>query len=218
MFIPAIEAAGFTPIRPEAKGSPLIHGQIVKHLSEADLVLCDLSSHNPNVFFELGVRTSLNKPIALVRDEHTKLPFDTSGINTLRYDSKLQGWDVADEIKKITEHITESAASCDEQNPLWRQFGLAITASEPSANESPIEAKLDLFGTQIAQLHRLVGANLALEKRKPTDEEFRHHHDDAQPQFVDGDHPSNLGQLAHSLIAAELPLEGRSRFVFGTIG
>ncbi|WP_344341237.1 hypothetical protein, partial [Streptomyces rhizosphaericus] len=68
LFVPAIEAAGYTAIRPAASGTDLIHSRIIQNLEQADFVLCDLSQSNANVFFELGVRTSLNKPIALVSD------------------------------------------------------------------------------------------------------------------------------------------------------
>lgn len=145
LFIPAIQAAGYEPVIPAAKGSFLIHGQIIKHLSETDLVLCDLSSHNPNVFFELGVRTSINLPVALVKDEHTSIPFDTSGINTFQYKSTLHGWDKDDQTDALKSHINDSAESCGGNNPLWNQFGLTITAQEPSSGGSPLEAKLDLL-------------------------------------------------------------------------
>src|SRR3712207_6973285 len=38
-----------------------------------------------------------------------------------------------------------SATSCAGENPLWRQFGLTIRAHEPDADESPLEAKVDLL-------------------------------------------------------------------------
>lgn len=152
LFVPAIEAAGFRPIRPIAEGSHLIHGLIIKNLSEADLVLVDLSSHNPNVFFELGVRTSLNLPIALVKDEHMTLPFDTSGINTHAYDSRLNVWDIEDERRALVKHLADSSASCGGENPLWRQFGLTMRASEPNAAESPLEAKVDLLASHLLTL------------------------------------------------------------------
>lgn len=152
LFEAAIRDAGFEPIRPAAQGSHLIHGSIIKHLSTADLVLVDLSSHNPNVFFELGVRTSVNLPIALVRDEHTEIPFDTAGINTHRYDSNLRGWEILEEQRRLAAHIRDSEASCAGQNPLWRQFGLTIKASEPESNESPLEAKVDLLTSQLVHM------------------------------------------------------------------
>lgn len=152
LFVRAIEAAGFQPLKPVAQGSHLIHGLIIRHLSTADLVLVDLSSHNPNVFFELGVRTSLNLPIALVRDEHTSLPFDTAGINTYTYDSKLKGWEIEEQQRNLAQHVKESHQSCAGQNPLWRQFGLTIKAQEPDADESPLEAKMDLLTDRIFHL------------------------------------------------------------------
>lgn len=58
LFAPAIEKAQYEVIPPAAKGSDLIHAEIIKHLETADLVLCDMSTLNPNVFFELGIRTA----------------------------------------------------------------------------------------------------------------------------------------------------------------
>ena len=157
LFVRAIEHAGFEAVRPVAQGSHLIHGMIIDHLSRADLVLCDLSSHNPNVFFELGVRTSLNLPIALVRDEHTDLPFDTSGINTHAYSSALRGWEIEAEVERLTAHIADSARSCAGENPLWRQFGLSIRAREPDAKESPLEAKVDLLVDSMSDMQKRLG-------------------------------------------------------------
>lgn len=39
LFEPAIRAAGFEPIRPVAAGAHVIHGSIIKRLSESDLVV-----------------------------------------------------------------------------------------------------------------------------------------------------------------------------------
>jgi len=45
----------------------LIHAEIIRNIENADLVLCDMSCLNPNVFFEFGIRTSLNKPVSVVK-------------------------------------------------------------------------------------------------------------------------------------------------------
>lgn len=154
LFEKAILLAGYTPVRPAVTGSFLIHGAIIEQLSTADLVLVDLSSHNPNVFFEFGVRTSLNLPISLVRDEHTSLPFDTAGINTYSYDSKLNGWNMDREVAALAEHLANCATSCAGENPLWRQFGLTIRAGTPNPDESPFEAKVDLLASRLEELRR----------------------------------------------------------------
>ena len=91
LFIPALEKIKMNPIRPIAEGSDLIHAEIIKNLEKADLVLCDASCLNPNVFYELGIRTALDKPVAIVRDDMTpKIPFDTTIINHHTYESALR--------------------------------------------------------------------------------------------------------------------------------
>ena len=78
LFNPAIRDVEYEPISPLHKGSELIHADILRNLHEADLVLCDMSSLNANVFFELGIRTALDKPVCLVVDDKTpQTPFDT---------------------------------------------------------------------------------------------------------------------------------------------
>jgi hypothetical protein len=152
LFVPAVEKAGFEAIRPSASGTSMIHGRIVQHLIEVDMVLCDLSQHNPNVFFELGVRTSLDKPIALVKDEHLKIPFDTSGLNTHEYSSKLDVWDLPSQIDALATHILDSVRESNGTNPMWQHFGVAIAAARPSEDLSPADARLEILVDRISGL------------------------------------------------------------------
>lgn len=175
LFVPAIELAGYEPVIPIAKGSHLIHDVIIRQLSECELVLCDLSSHNPNVFFELGVRTSLNLPVALVHDGEARLPFDTSGINTLDYRPALHGWELEEDRQKLAQHVVDAVATCAGANPMWKKFGLEIKAHEPQAAGSPLEAKLDLLAARLEDQERLRGvlgltyADVRAEPRYPVE-------------------------------------------------
>jgi hypothetical protein len=63
LMMPAAEMAGYVPRSPIARGSDLIHAEIVRQLETADVVLCDISTLNANVFFELGIRTAIDKPV-----------------------------------------------------------------------------------------------------------------------------------------------------------
>jgi hypothetical protein len=152
LFGPAIEAVGFKVIKPISKGTAMIHADIVKHLSTSDMVLCDLSSLNANVFFELGVRTSLDKPIAIVKDEKMKvIPFDLSGTNVHTYDSALDPWSISEQVDELKEHLKDAEESCNGTNPMWQQYGLKFRAEQPSSDESPTEAKLDLILSRLSQ-------------------------------------------------------------------
>src|SRR5688572_18049053 len=48
LFRPAVEQAGYTLRPPFAAGADLIHAEIIKNLEAVDLVLCDISTLNPN--------------------------------------------------------------------------------------------------------------------------------------------------------------------------
>jgi hypothetical protein len=152
LFVPAIVGAGYEPVLPLSTGSELIHARIVQQLAECDLVLCDLSANNPNVFFEMGVRTSFDLPIALVWDGLTSLPFDTSGINTHKYGPALNLWEHESEKDALVRHILDSADTCAGTNPMWKQFGVRIKAEEPHSDANPLEAKVDVLSQQIGQL------------------------------------------------------------------
>ncbi len=154
LLVPSIEAAGYTAIPPVAKGSHMIHGEIVRNLAYSDMVLFDLSQSNPNVYFELGVRTSLDKPVTLVKDRFSTLQFDTSGINTHDYDQHLKAWTLDSQISQLANHIADSAASCKGKNPMWRHFGVQLAAETPSSAMEPGDAKLDLLAERIDQIAR----------------------------------------------------------------
>lgn len=129
LFVPAIERAGLRAIPPIAQGADVIHAEIIKNLESCDLVLCDISTLNPNVFFELGCRTALNKPVCYVKDNLTlRIPFDTGIINHHTYSSSLAPWELKEEVGSLASHIVASAERSNDQNKLWQYFGLRSTA------------------------------------------------------------------------------------------
>jgi len=154
LFIPAIESAGLTPLKPIMTGADLIHAEIIKRLEEADLVVCDMSRLNANVFFELGIRTALDRPAALVKDDKTaQVPFDTGVINYHTYDSSLSPWKLDDEIQALSAHLQETARRAEGRNALWRYFGLTQRA-EPAKLENPLEEKIDLVLREVSTSSR----------------------------------------------------------------
>ena len=152
LFVPAIEAAGFEAILPVAKGADLIHARIIEHLEQADLVLCDMSALNPNVFFELGIRVALNKPISLVMDETTKrnrnIPFDIQLINHHIYRAGPEPVTISEEIHSLKKHAENSLASNPQGNLLWHFFGVSRAAVPHGANVSR-EDRLEYLTMQV---------------------------------------------------------------------
>jgi hypothetical protein len=91
LICPAIKKAGLSAERDDDDYvSRLIGEGIWSKIEKDDLVLCDLSSHNPNVHLELGWALRSNKRIVLIKDEVTIATFDLNQYFTLKYSSKLQ--------------------------------------------------------------------------------------------------------------------------------
>jgi hypothetical protein len=164
LFEPAIEAAGLDPVRPAAQGADLIHAEIVRNLETADLVLCDTSSLNPNVFFELGIRTALDLPVCLVRDSVTEIPFDTGVLNYHEYDHQLSSWNLQDEVGRMAQHLTVTQKRSAGQNGLWRHFGLTQRGTEAirAGADAPEGAAMAVL------LEELRGLRAALDDGTPT--------------------------------------------------
>ncbi len=77
----------------------VIQNTIIRNLYHSDVVVCDLSSQNPNVFFELGVRMTFRKPCILIVDSNTKAPFDVSSIKYLKYPKTLHKYELERELE-----------------------------------------------------------------------------------------------------------------------
>ena len=111
---PACENANFEPIRADDEvKTNYIALDIVKKIIESDLVLCDLSSKNPNVLYELGIRQAFNKKVVLIKDKKTGRIFDIQGFRTIDYDESLRIDEVEKNVLAIASTLTETFASKD---------------------------------------------------------------------------------------------------------
>lgn len=106
IFKPAATAAGFVVKTAKRQGSDVIQSTIVTDLLRADLVLADLTEHNPNVLFELGMRMARDLPVALVRAKGTGPIFDVDNMLRVQdYSPNLWTSTVEKDVPVITEHI-----------------------------------------------------------------------------------------------------------------
>ena len=114
LHTPALEAAGFEVRTAMRTGSDVIQATILRELLSADLVLADLTEHNPNVLFELGLRIAEEKPIALVKAKGTGRVFDIDNmLRCAEYGSNLWPTTLATDVPVITEHVKGAWAGRD---------------------------------------------------------------------------------------------------------
>lgn len=95
VYEPALKAAGFAPSRADSNEHDrpgVLMNQIKSAITKSDLVLCDISGLNPNVFYEIGFAHALGKPTIVVCDESTKLPFDISHYRAIMFSKESPDW------------------------------------------------------------------------------------------------------------------------------
>jgi hypothetical protein len=106
LIIPAATEAGFEVRTANRQGTEIIHTTIVNEVLGADLAICDLTEHNPNVLFELGMRLAHEKPVALVHAEGTERVFDVDNVlRVLPYSPNLWRTTLDSDIPALKAHV-----------------------------------------------------------------------------------------------------------------
>jgi hypothetical protein len=127
---PSVIKSGYKPVRAdEIKNSNFIHLDIFQHLLSDRMAICDISSRNPNVFYELAFRQAHNLPTVLLKDEKTTSPFDISGIRYIEYKSHLR----ASTINKASEEICDFIAN-SKGNPNHNSIPYLLGATKNITN------------------------------------------------------------------------------------
>jgi hypothetical protein len=111
LIIRAAEKAGFTSsMVSENLAEDMIQASIVRNVYHNEVVVCDVSSLNPNVMLELGLRMATLLPLVLVFDGEKDYPFDIRSILHVRYPKGLNIFrmeafvdELADKIQKVNE-------------------------------------------------------------------------------------------------------------------
>jgi nucleoside 2-deoxyribosyltransferase len=86
-------------------GAGKIIDQIWRGIQSARVLVAELTTKNPNVFYELGLAHALRKPVILVSSNQDDVPFDLRHIRVILYDQTDPFWgqklidNVADKIK-----------------------------------------------------------------------------------------------------------------------
>ncbi len=110
---PVLEADGYQVIAAHTMSeSGTIDKQIFKELYEDKLVIANLTQNNPNVMYELAARHCFGKPVIIIAEEGSVLPFDILRERTIFYINDAQGiLDLRERLQRAVESIKFTKAS-----------------------------------------------------------------------------------------------------------
>jgi hypothetical protein len=103
---PAAEGAGFDVQTANKDGSDVIQSTIINELIDAELVIADLTDHNPNVLFELGFRMAQEKPVAIIKTSDTGGIFDVDNmLRVFEYSENLWTSTIKHDVPRLEGHL-----------------------------------------------------------------------------------------------------------------
>lgn len=157
LFIPACDAAGYRAVRAdEVRQTNLIHLDVLQKIIESPMALCDLSSRNPNVLFELGLRQAFDKPVVLVQEVGTPPIFDINPLRYASYRREMLYRQVIEDQREITDTIKETRQAIGNNksiNSIVKLLSLTHGASLANISEGEKEsAFLQLIMNEISNL------------------------------------------------------------------
>jgi O-acetyl-ADP-ribose deacetylase (regulator of RNase III) len=134
-----IEDLGIACIRSDEVGEAgWIHSSMFNHVYEADVAIVDITSLNPNVFYELGVRHALAEHVTvIIRGSGTSMPFDIQDLNVIEYDPGSMT-SVEEAKKKIADHVRNGLTLRKVDSPVREVLDIRVdsTSKRLSKTES----------------------------------------------------------------------------------
>ena len=133
---PAIDQCGIEAFRSDHLDKPgKISEQMFDAINNADLCIADLTGRNPNVYYELAIAQSANRPVIILIKKGEPLPFDVRDFRYIPYDFDPDEIAEGTYCKKVVNYIKEY------QNNEWFVKDVFSAFRQPSLNvdEGPID-------------------------------------------------------------------------------
>lgn len=158
---PACELSTVAPIRADdVKQTNLIHLDILQKLIDSPIAICDLSTRNPNVLFELGIRQAFDKPVVLIQEKGTPKIFDITPLRYLEYSKEMRYHDVLKSQKELSEAIDATIASdgaSGNVNSIVKLMALSQPASIPDIQgETKEDFAFDVLQSEMRDMRRMM--------------------------------------------------------------
>lgn len=164
IFKPALETVGFEVSKADDIYTPRpIMDDIRRSIVEADLILCEMTGKNPNVFYELGLAHAIGKPAILITCHEEDIPFDLRTVRTISYNCTQTKWS-----QKLEEQIVAAAKAVLSQSDIWPSPLLNNTndiLKQNKPSESELTTILTIIKSQIRRMERLDIDNLVYLKK-----------------------------------------------------
>lgn len=119
------------------------------------MAICDLSSRNPNVLFELGLRQAFDKPTVLVQEIGTPKIFDIAPLRYTEYRKELRYRDVLEDqsfISQALQATRDATGKGEGVNSIVSILSLARPATLKEVSEGDSSGLLQLVRAEMSEM------------------------------------------------------------------
>jgi len=165
----AVSDYGYSVTRADKMDQPgSITNQVIQKTINSELVIADLTDHNPNVFYELAVRHATGEPYIQLINSNESIPFDISDFRTIRYGLKVDKADQAkEEIRGLLQKLEDEEPEFD--NPISASAemqSLRESADPTDQNLAEILNTMYSLDNRMNQLENLITNSESESERK----------------------------------------------------
>ncbi len=156
ILIPVLKDHNYETVRSDLISTPgMITRQIFEKLTNADLVIADMTDYNPNVFYELAIRHTRSKPTIHMIETDKKIPFDVAMVRTIHYStSDITTYKAA--LEKLDKTLTALEEHPDEyDNPFLEFLNVQKMKESENAYEKVIANMYDDLASAMTQIKQL---------------------------------------------------------------
>ncbi|MBO0951571.1 hypothetical protein [Fibrella forsythiae] len=129
--------------------------QIVRYILECDLVIANLTGLNANVMYELAIRHARRKPVIVIAEIGTTLPFDIAAERTIFYKNDMGG--AVELMARLIDTIPVALEDQNPENPVYSGLESSIIQEQiKEGGGSQLQAyvidKLDQLTDSVASM------------------------------------------------------------------
>jgi hypothetical protein len=126
-----------------------INTQVITALLEAELVIADLTTLNPNAFYEIGIRHTIQKPIIHMHIEGQRIPFDIAPFRSIKF-SRRRPADIRAARAALLEYVKEATDMAHViDNPVTFSRGKLQFDESATPAQRIVQEQMEYFGNRL---------------------------------------------------------------------
>lgn len=128
--------------------------QVISALLEADLVIADLTTLNPNAFYEIGIRHVVNLPIIHMHLDGQRIPFDIAPFRSIKF-ARRRPSDIRAARQQLLLFVQEALSEGHEiDNPVTVARGRIKFEENATPAERLVQEQLEILQGRVHELEK----------------------------------------------------------------